>query len=336
MIIKSFEIDKKKISEFKVFLIYGENEGLKKEIINKIKKNHSGKEVKYDETQVLKNTTEFYNQVKNNSLFEEKKIFLLERCTDKISETVMEICEDVTEDLIIINCGLLEKKSKLRKNIEDSKKAVIIPTYKDNSQSLINIANTFFKEKKINISHETLNLLVSRCNGDRGFLKLELEKISNYLSDKRIISLKEISTLTNLSENYSASELVDASLSKNVKKTCQMLVENNYSNEDTFLILRVFLQKTKKILSLLENLNTDKSIERVISKYKPAIFWKDKPIIEKQLKIWSLEAVKNLIYKINDIETKIKKDNSLGLILMKNFIYEIISKKTSNSSLLTQ
>ena len=336
MIIKSFEIDKKKISEFKVFLIYGENEGLKKEIINKIKKNHSGKEVKYDETQVLKNTTEFYNQVKNNSLFEEKKIFLLERCTDKISETVMEICEDVTEDLIIINCGLLEKKSKLRKNIEDSKKAVIIPTYKDNSQSLINIANAFFNEEKINISNETLNLLVSRCNGDRGFLKLELEKISNYLSDKRIISLKEISTLTNLSENYSASELVDASLSKNVKKTCQMLVENNYSNEDTFLILRVFLQKTKKILSLLENLHTEKSIERVISKYKPAIFWKDKPIIEKQLKIWSLEAVKNLIYKINDIETKIKKDNSLGLILMKNFIYEIISKKTSNSSLLTQ
>ena len=336
MIIKSFEIDKKKISEFKVFLIYGENEGLKKEIINKIKKNHSGKEVKYDETQVLKNTTEFYNQVKNNSLFEEKKIFLLERCTDKISEIVMEICEDVKEDLIIINCGLLEKKSKLRKNIEDSKKAVIIPTDKDNSQSLINIANTFFNEKKINISHETLNLLVSRCNGDRGFLKLELEKISNYLSDKRIISLKEISTLTNLSENYSASELVDASLSKNVKKTCQMLDENNYSNEDTFLILRVFLQKTKKILSLLENLNTDKSIERVISKYKPAIFWKDKPIIEKQLKIWSLKAIKNLIYEINDIETKIKKDNSLGLILMKNFIYEIISKKTSNSSLLTQ
>ena len=336
MIIKSFEIDKKKISEFKLFLIYGENEGLKKEIINKIKKNHSGKEVKYDETQVLKNTTEFYNQIKNNSLFEEKKIFLLERCTDKISEIVMGISEDVTEDLIIINCGLLEKKSKLRKNIEDSKKAVIIPTYKDNSQSLINIANTFFNEKKINISHETLNLLVSRCNGDRGFLKLELEKISIYLSDKRIISLKEISTLTNLSENYSASELADASLSKNVKKTCQMLVENNYSNDDTFLILRVFLQKTKKILSLLESLNKEKSIERVISKYKPAIFWKDKPIIEKQLQIWSLEAVKNLIYKINDIETKIKKDNTLGLILMKNFIYEIIRKKTSNSSLLTQ
>ena len=336
MIIKTFEIDKKNISKFKVFLVYGENEGLKKEIISKIKRNHNGEEMKYDEDQILKNTTEFYNQIKNNSLFEKKKIFLLERCTGRISEIIMEICGDVTEDLVIINCGILEKKSKLRKNIEDSKNAVIIPTYKDNSQSLVNIAKAFFNEKKINISHETLNLMVSRCNGDRGYLKQELEKISNYLSDKKIISLREISTLTNLSENYSASELVDASLSKNMKKTCEILNENNYSNEDIFLILRVFLQKTKKLLNLIENLNSEKNVEKAISEYRPPIFWKDKPIIERQLQIWSFEGVKNLIYKINDVEIKIKKDNSLSLILMKNFVYEIINNKTNNSSLLTQ
>ena len=51
----------------------------------------------------------------------------------------------------------------------------------------------------------------------------------------KIISLKEISALTNLSENYSANELVDASLSKNINKTCEILNENNYSQEDSFL-----------------------------------------------------------------------------------------------------
>ena len=152
----------------------------------------------------------------------------------------------------------------------------------------------------------------------------------------KLISLKEITTLTNLFENYSASELVDASLSKNMKKTCEILNENNYSSEDIFLILRVFLQKTKKLLNLIENLNNNKNVEKAISEYRPPIFWKDKPIIERQLQIWSFEGVKNLIYKINDLETKIKKDNSLSLILMKNFIYEIISNKTNNSFLLTQ
>ena len=113
---------------------------------------------------------------RGQALFFQRKLF-----QQKISEIILEIDKNYLDDLLIINCGTLEKKSKIRNLIEKSDFGVIIPTYKDNSQSLINIANTFFNEKKINISHETLNLLVSRCNGDRGFLKLELEKISNYL-----------------------------------------------------------------------------------------------------------------------------------------------------------
>ena len=324
MILKNFEIDDKKISNFKFYLIYGENEGLKKEIIEKIKKNHVGKEIKYEETKILGNKLEFYNEIKNRSLFDEKKIYLIERCTEKISEIVFEIFENEINDPIIINCGVLEKRSKLRNLIEKSDTKVIIPTYKDTSQSLVGIAKTFFSNKKISISYETLNLLVNRCNGDRGYLKQELEKISNYLTDKKVLSLKEVSALTNLSENYSASELVDASLSKNIKKTQEILDENNYSPEDTFLILRIFLQKTKKILILLQNLGNEEDIEKVIAEHKPAIFWKDKPIIKKQMQLWSLKSINNLISKLNEIELTVKKNNSLSLILMKNFIFEVM------------
>ena len=116
---------------------------------------------------------------------------------------------------------------------EKSKSLVIIPTYKDNSQSLINIAKMFFLERKISVSFETLSLLVNRCSGDRGYLKQELDKISNYLNNKKSISLKEIATLTNLSENYAASELVDASYVK-CKKDQEILNENRYSQEDSF------------------------------------------------------------------------------------------------------
>ena len=178
-----------------------------------------------------------------------------------------------------------------------------------------------------------MNLLVSRCNGDRGYLETDLKKISNYLTDRKIISLKEISALTNLYENYSANELVDSSLSKNIKKTQDILSENNYSQDDTFIILRVFLQKTKRILDLLKNLNNEKDIEKVISEHRPPIFWKDKPIIKKQLQIWSFVSINILIQKINDIEVQIKKNNALSLILLKNLIYEIIDLETNNSSL---
>lgn len=323
MILKSFEVSKKEISSIKLFLVYGENQGLKKEIIDTIKSKDSGKEIKYEETQILTNKLFFFNEIKNRSLFDENKIYLIERCTEKISDIVFEVINSKIDDLIIINCGNLEKKSKLRNFVEKSENAAIIPTYKDNSQSLVNIAKSFFTEKKIDISYETINLLVNRCNGDRGNLKQELKKISNYIIDKKIISLKEISILTNLSENYSASELVDATLSKNLKKTQEILDENNYSQEDTFLVLRVFLHKTKKILNLIENIDKETNIEKVIADYKPPIFWKDKPIIKKQLQLWSFKTINELIYKLNDIELKVKKNNTTSLILMKNFIYEV-------------
>ena len=84
MILKSFEIDKKKILNFKFFLLYGENEGLKKELIGKIKNRFTGKEIKFEESKVLTNKFELYNEIKNGSLFDEKKIYLIERCTEKI------------------------------------------------------------------------------------------------------------------------------------------------------------------------------------------------------------------------------------------------------------
>ena len=333
MILKTFELNKNNIDKFKFFLLYGENEGLKEEIINKIKKNQNGKEIKYEEAQILKNKSEFYNEINNKSLFEEKRIFFLERCTEKISELLIEIFEDASDDLFIINCSILEKKSKLRNYAERSSNVVVIPTYKDNSQSLINIARNFFSDEKISISTETLNLLVNRCMGDRGILNKELDKISNYISEKKIISLKEIAVLTNLSENYSASELVDASLTKNFIKVKEILNENIYTQEDTFLILRVFLQKAKKLLGLLEIINSENNVEKAINEYKPPIFWKDKPVLKKQLQLWSFENIINLICELNDIEIKIKKNSSQNLILMKNFIYEILDRKTNNSFL---
>ncbi len=333
MILKSYETNKKNIENYRFFLLYGDNEGLKEELSDIINNCFEGSKFKYEESEIIKNKDQFNNSIRNKSLFENKKIVTIGRCSEKISETIYDIIEDNIKDIIIIiNCGILEKKSKLRNFFEKSKISIIIPTYKDTSQSLINIATKFFNEKKISLSHETINLLINRSNGDRGNLKSELDKISNYIVDKKTISLKEIYTLTNLSENYSASELADSSLSKNKKKTIEILNENNYATEDCFLILRIFLQKIKKIINLLEIKKNERDIDKIISQYKPPIFWKDKPIIKKQMSLWTDKKLYELITKINLLEVNIKMNNSISIILMQNFIYELLEFETNNSA----
>ena len=333
MILKSYETNKRNIENYRFFLLYGDNEGLKEELSDIINNCFEGSKFKYEESEIIKNKDQFNNSIRNKSLFENKKIVTISRCSEKISETIYDIIEDNIKDIIIIiNCGILEKKSKLRNFFEKSKISIIIPTYKDTSQSLINIATKFFNERKISLSHETINLLINRSNGDRGNLKSELDKISNYIVDKKTISLKEIYTLTNLSENYSASELADSSLSKNKKKTIEILNENNYATEDCFLILRIFLQKIKKIINLLEIKKNERDIDKIISQYKPPIFWKDKPIIKKQMSLWTDKKLYELITKINLLEVNIKMNNSISIILMQNFIYELLEFETNNSA----
>tara|TARA_Y100001935_G_C17301138_1_gene509333 strand:+ start:1723 stop:2724 length:1002 start_codon:yes stop_codon:yes gene_type:complete len=333
MILKSYETNKKNIENYRFFLLYGDNEGLKEELSDIINNCFEGSKFKYEESEIIKNKDQFNNSIRNKSLFENKKIVTISRCSEKISETIYDIIEDNIKDIIIIiNCGILEKKSKLRNFFEKSKISIIIPTYKDTSKSLINIATKFFNERKISLSHETINLLINRSNGDRGNLKSELDKISNYIVGKKNISLKEIYTLTNLSENYSASELADSSLSKNKKKTIEILNENNYATEDCFLILRIFLQKIKKIISLLEIKKNERDIDKIISQYKPPIFWKDKPIVKKQMSLWTDKKLYELITKINLLEVNIKMNNSISIILMQNFIYELLEFETNNSA----
>ena len=303
MIIKSFEIDKKKLNDQDFFLIYGENEGHKKEIIQVIKNKLKRDIESYDEAQILNNIELFYEKVFNQSLFEKEKMFIINRCTEKIYELIENILEKNISDVkIILNANVLEKKSKLRNLFEKNKKLIVIPTYKDNSITLAEIAKKFFYNYKISISQETINLLVSRCNGDRGNLKSELDKILIYINDKKSISLEEIYKLTNLAENISINELVDTSLSKNFQKTSEILNESNYKSEDGILILRIFLQKAKRLLSLYEKQNSNLSYDSLINDYKPPIFWKDKPIVKRQLENWSKSKIKDLITNINKTE----------------------------------
>ena len=138
MIIKSFEINKKKFDKQSFFLIYGENEGLKNEIIEILKKKLSGIIEKFDETQIINNNELFYEKLLNQSLFEKERIIVINRCSEKIYGVIENITERVFSDTkIILNANSLEKKSKLRNLFEKSTKLIIIPTYKYTSISLI-------------------------------------------------------------------------------------------------------------------------------------------------------------------------------------------------------
>tara|TARA_A100000164_G_scaffold99798_1_gene87199 strand:+ start:1272 stop:2249 length:978 start_codon:yes stop_codon:yes gene_type:complete len=322
MIIKSFELEKLKSIKLNIHLIYGNNEGLKEEIINNFYlRNYDGEILKYEEQEILNNKNEFISSLLNKSLFEVSKLIIISRATDKVCLLINEILERGNlETKIIIKSFALEKKSKLRSLFEKEKSLICTPVYEDDARSLNLIINDFLRKNNFNLSQEIKNMLVERSKGDRINLNNELSKLKSLSITKKKISDKDVFKLSNLAENYSVFELSDNYLAKNTKKVSNILNENNYSPEDCILIIRTILNKSKRLLKIKNEIDNNVNIDQVLSSFKPPIFWKEKDIVKKQAQSWSTNEVKQIIFKINDLEALVKKNATNSMLFVSNFV----------------
>ena len=324
MIVKTFELQKLNKTGEKCILLYGENEGFKNQVFNeKFLSNFENKVERYDENEVLNNLDNFISSLINKSFFDNSKLVLISRVSDKIIKLIdIYIDKNISDVTIVLNAGILEKKSKLRSKFEKDKNLVCIPFYKDDNIALTQIANNFFIKKKISLSQEVINLIVERSSGDRIYLNNELEKISLFLISKKKININDVLKLTNLAENFSISELADNCLSKNLFKVNKIFNENVFSIDDCILIIRTLLLKSKRLLEIKKIQNSNKNIEEIISNFKPPIFWKDKNMVKNQINKWNLKDTEKLIYKINQTELTLKKNYSNSLNIVSDFVLD--------------
>ena len=288
MIIKNFELEKIKKSNLSLYLLYGQNEGLKKEVLeNCFIKNFKGLIEKYDEKEVIENQDEMHSKIFNKSLFEKEKIILISRTSDKIVNFIEKILEKNVSDIKIICLSeILERKSKLRNLFEKNSNLMCVPFYADDNKKLTQLCGNFFKKINVPISREILNIIVDKCQGDRNNLNQELGKVEMFINGNTNVKVSDILKLISLSENYTVSELVDSCLSKNIKDTAKILNENIYTNDDCMLILRTMLNKTKRLIKLRNDYDETKDLDTTVSNFRPPIFWKDKDVVKKQLLKW--------------------------------------------------
>ena len=330
MIYKYYEANKINLDLNKLLLLYGKNEGLKNEIIINLVKNKNNV-FNYEEKEIIDCQEVFFNQILSKSLFENEKIIIIKRATDKILQVVKQIDYTTLEGVsIIISSENLEKKSKLRAEFEKRQELICIPFYPDTEQTLLKFASKNLNEKGISISPANLNLVINKCNGDRENLLNELNKIELYCKGGKKITSENITKIINLIENHSISELVDNCLIKNQKKIINILNENNFTNEDCILIIRTFLNKAKKINQLAIDFTINKNIELTISSAKPPIFWKDKEVTKQQIFKWSPDKIKILIYQLSELELIIKKNINNSINFVTDFILDQSTPKTNN------
>ena len=337
MLIKSYEILKKDLNFLNSFLIYGENNGLKQDIVKSVielkeKKNIKYKQFKFEEEEIIKNQNDFFNLIFSGSLFDKKKVIFVNRTTDRLFNLISEISKkDIKDILIFFEADQLEKKSKIRNLFEKDNNLVCIACYQDNNFDLIKIINDEIKQTKIKLSTESINLLIERASGDRNNLRNEVNKLKSFALNKQMVSYDQVKELTNMVGNYQNDYIVNICLNGDKKKLNKILRENNFSFEDFFILLKIFSKKIHRLLKIKIFNHLEKNLDQIFNQIRPPIFWKEKEDVKKQVRLWNEKKLNLIIKKINEIELNCKKNHELSTNITLDFLSTVCDEVNNYS-----
>ena len=325
MIIKSFEIENniKKIIQYKFILIYGENIGLKGTLKEKIVRlNEKAEIINLYQEDLSKNENIITKEVKNISLFSEEKLIIINQTNEKILSELDNILDTKEKIKIVLIADLLDKKSKLRTTFEKGKDLAVIPCYNDNDITLRKLIHNELKDFK-NLNTNNVNMILNYSNLNRKTILNNLDKIKSFY-DKKVLIEESLDTLLNSDRNELFENIRDASLIGDKPKLNNLFSNFAFSNDDVFVYLNMINFRLIKLLEI-HKINEDyKDFNVAITKMRPPIFWKDKPMFLKLLQKWDKQSTLEALTYLGQIEEKLKKNSSLnGLTIVKNSILNI-------------
>ena len=322
MIFKSYLLEENLNSlKNNISLFYGENLGLIDLFKYKIKLKYKKNELlKFNQQEILNDENKFFNELNNISLFQEKKIFFIQNVNDQILKILDEIVTNNNDNKIYLFSGILEKKSKLRIFFEQEESTNIIPCYQDNDLGIKKIIQTSLKNYS-NLTPNIVNIILENCGCDRIKLYNEINKIKSYFVEKRI-NYEDLLKLLNNKEDSDFNLIKDSALNGEINKTSNLLNSFIIESEKLVFYLSAINYRLEKLKDISENkLN---NIEQAISNMRPPIFWKDKPVLIKQAKIWNKNKLISAVSKSYTAELKIKSNSDIDKkIILKKLIVDI-------------
>ncbi len=332
MIVKSYSIENKIeiINKNKIHLFYGENLGLVQDIKLKIRKiNKEDEIISFLQEEILKNSSILFSEIRNKSLFQQKKIIIVDQVNDKILDIISSIEKEIKDERIYLFADLLDKKSKLRNHFEKATDCGITPCYKDDETTINKIILDKLKDFE-GLSTEIINLLIRNTRLNRDKLNNEIGKIHSYFYKKKL-DYNKLSQLLNDESNEDFNLLKDMAIKGDKNKTNKLLTDTVFEKDKDVYYLNLINLRINKLKDINELKTEGVNTETALRKTKPPIFWKDKPMLIEQIKKWNKEKIRDALDQTYDTEIQIKSNTMINKdLLIKNLLVKLCV--TANSS----
>ena len=254
-------------------------------------------------TEILnENPDQLVNELDTYSLLSTRKVIHLKLSQDLAKDQIDAIFEKNSPNLLIITASELKPTSKLRREFESNTTDYIsIPCYTSSNIDIMNILNEKLIEKKLNMEQDAKELLVNSLGDNYQNTLSEIDKIlsMNNLQGSSITK-QYVENLVVDSSNIIITDLVDLIFEKKTK-SISACYQKSLEEFQPQQILQIVSNHAIKLLDMKAVKDTENiPAKQIVESYKPSFFFKRHSSIQKQLGLWTLSTLSEILEIISD------------------------------------
>ena len=328
MVIKEYQLEKiiKDNTQFLNILIYGPNEGLVKDQIEKLIKNYLSQdeyeEISFNGKDLDDDPGSLEAIIRSVSMFFKNKIVTADGVKDKHLSIIEEIVLKAPEQgVLIIREGSLSKSSKIRKFFEEHKTCLSLPCYEDDSRSIIKNIEEFTRKNKFELNRDIKDYLLQSLSNDRMISKRELEKIEIfYRNSNSKIKLEEIKNLLNDSSSQNLNKMNEHVMFGNTTKSSKIINKLLSEGTSPISLVRSLINYLSRVQQTKIEMKKGNNFDSSIKILKPPVFWKDKDNFQKHCFKWPLRSIETSLNRLLETEITCKLNSKLANIICEKSI----------------
>jgi DNA polymerase III subunit delta len=195
------------------------------------------------------------------------------------------------DGLIVAEAAALQKSSKLRTLLEQSKPCAVIACYEDSAEDLRAIVRHAAAEATLALSDDVLEHIVDRIGGDRALSRREVEKLLLYCYGREAIEVDDLEAVCGDVSAASLDALLDATFGGDVAECCRRLAQLEEGGMTASAVLTSMGGHVARLQDFRNEIDRGKSRDAVLRGARPPIHFPRQPSIERQLALWSGSAL---------------------------------------------
>ncbi|MCL6698791.1 DNA polymerase III subunit delta [Sphingomonas sp. NSE70-1] len=244
------------------------------------------------------------------SLFGGKRAIWVEPAGDEIAEGVTALFElPASESPVIAVAGTLRKTSALLKLAEAHSAALSHIGYVPEGRDLERLVVDLGRDVGLRVTPELAQRVASASGGNQAVALQELSKFALYLGAERE-NPKELDpeTVDLLGADCAEADLMrlgDLALLGRMRELLDELGRLPHGSSEAIPVLRALQRRLLMLAPLRSRIERGDSVDGVMTSMGKALFWKDKPLIQRLLSTWSSERLAEAASRVAQLERQI-------------------------------